>query len=39
LAKRVRELLLGLPGLVAWQIATGHRILAGHRKARAGNGA
>jgi len=39
LAKRVRELLLGLPGLVAWQIATGHRILAGHRKARAENGA
>lgn len=35
LAKRVRELLLGIPGLVAWQIATGHSILAGHRKARA----
>lgn len=27
LAKRVRELLIGLPGLVAWQIAVGRRLI------------
>lgn len=27
LAKRVRELLLGLPGLLAWQLAEGRRVL------------
>lgn len=32
LAKRVRELLLGLPGLVAWQIETGRRILRRRRR-------
>lgn len=32
LAKRVRELLIGLPGLVAWQIAEGRRLIA--RRAR-----
>jgi putative membrane protein len=26
LAKRVRELALGLPGLIAWQLAEGHRV-------------
>ena len=31
LAKRVRELLLGLPGLLAWQIAEGRRLLLGRR--------
>ncbi len=34
LAKRVRELLLGLPGLVAWQIAEGRHILGRGRRAR-----
>ena len=33
LAKRVRELLIGLPGLVAWQIAEGRRFLGRSRKA------
>jgi putative membrane protein len=32
LAKRVRELLLGLPGLVAWQFAEGRRLI-GRRRA------
>lgn len=32
LVKRVRELLLGVPGLVAWQIAEGRRLWS-HRKA------
>jgi hypothetical protein len=27
LAKRVRELALGLPGLVVWQWVEGHRLL------------
>lgn len=31
LAKRVRELLLGLPGLVAWQFAEGRRLLLRRR--------
>ena len=31
LAKRVRELLLGLPGLVAWQLAEGRRLLLRRR--------
>lgn len=31
LAKRVRELLLGLPGLLAWQIAEGRRLLQRRR--------
>jgi putative membrane protein len=35
LAKRVRELLLGLPGLVAWQLAEGRRLLRRRRGTRA----
>ncbi len=31
LAKRVRELLLGLPGLLAWQLAEGRRLLRRRR--------
>jgi putative membrane protein len=34
LAKRVRELLIGLPGLVAWQIAEGQSLVRRHRDAR-----
>ena len=34
LAKRVRELLLGLPGLVAWQLAEGRRLLLRRRDGR-----
>jgi len=36
LAKRVRELLLGLPGLLAWQIESGRAALAGLRQPGAG---
>ncbi len=32
LAKRVRELLVGLPGLIAWQIAEGRRLIGDSRK-------
>lgn len=32
LTKRVRELLLGLPGLIVWQIAEGRRLWRGRRK-------
>jgi putative membrane protein len=35
LAKRVRELLLGLPGLLAWQLAEGRRLLLRRRGTRA----
>ncbi len=35
LGKRVRELLIGAPGLVAWQLAEGRRFLARTLKARA----
>ena len=35
LAKRVRELLLGLPGLLAWQLAEGRRLLGRRRGTRA----
>ena len=31
LGKRVRELGMGLPGLVAWQIAEGHRFVRARR--------
>ena len=35
LAKRVRELLLGLPGLLAWQLAEGRRLLRRRRGTQA----
>lgn len=35
LAKRVRELLFGLPGLLAWQLAEGRRLLIRRRETRA----
>jgi putative membrane protein len=35
LGKRVRELALGIPGLVAWQLAEGHRLFSRGRGAQA----
>jgi putative membrane protein len=35
LAKRVRELLLGVPGLLAWQLAEGRRLLRRQRETQA----
>jgi putative membrane protein len=36
LAKRVRELLIGLPGLVAWQVAESRRLIGRRRAAHKG---